>query len=219
MSVYWLTEKVDQFKRKFVESVLSTVSEAVVREALEGFTPRQRLYDSCTLFRTFLCQVAAGDCCRQAIERAIQQGWAPSTTSVKTGSYCNARARLPEQPLKKLALGLGTTLEREARQEGLAWGRPVKVVDGTGVRLPDSEANQRAYPQPPGQKPGCGFPVMYLCALMGLASGAILDAVTGTPGQACTGAYQFRRDGAAISRGCLRAAHGAQPALRPLDAA
>jgi hypothetical protein len=78
---------------------------------------------------------------------------------------------------------LGAALEAEASKKWPALGRPVKVVDGTAVRLPDSDANQRAYPQPSGQKPGCGFPVMYLCALMGLASGAILDVATGTAGK------------------------------------
>jgi hypothetical protein len=52
-------------------------------------------------------------------------------------------------------------------------GRQVHVVDGTGIALPDTEANQEDYPQPSEQKPGCGFPVLRLVAFMSLATGAV----------------------------------------------
>ena len=58
-------------------------------------------------------------------------------------------------------------------------GRPVKVVDGSSVQLPDTAANQREYPQPSGPKPGCGFPVLKLAVLFSLASGALLAVVMG----------------------------------------
>lgn len=32
------------------------------------------------------------------------------------------------------------------------------VVDGTGLSMPDTEANQILYPQQKTQKPVCGFP-------------------------------------------------------------
>jgi hypothetical protein len=59
-------------------------------------------------------------------------------------------------------------------------GRCVKVVDGTGVSMPDTAANQQAWPQPAGQKSGCGFPVVKLVACFCLASGALLHWVEGT---------------------------------------
>jgi len=52
-------------------------------------------------------------------------------------------------------------------------------VDGSTVQLPDTPPNQRAYPQPSTQKPGCGFPVMRLVVLFSLASGALLDVALG----------------------------------------
>ena len=52
--------------------------------------------------------------------------------------------------------------------------RPVKVVDGSTTQLPDTARNQRRYPQPTGQKPGCGFPMMRFVALLSLKSGVIL---------------------------------------------
>ena len=49
-------------------------------------------------------------------------------------------------------------------------GRPVRLVDGTTVAMPDTAANQAAYPQPRSQRPGLGFP---LCRVVGLLRGAL----------------------------------------------
>ena len=46
--------------------------------------------------------------------------------------------------------------------------------------MPDTAVNQKAWPQPSEQKPGCGFPVVKLVACFCLASGALLAWVEGT---------------------------------------
>ena len=51
------------------------------------------------------------------------------------------------------------------------------VMDGSSVTLPDSNANRRQYSYPSGQKPGLGFPKMYLLGLFDLRSGASLRVV------------------------------------------
>ncbi len=177
--VHWIAERVEHFKGRFAAEVLMRLGEATVREALAGFPVRRRVWDGWAVVRTFLSQVSDGSSCREAVERAIQQGWIPSGSSPLDSGYCQARGRLPEAPLRHLSFGAGGALEAEVRRAERWPGRPVKVLDGTGLRLADTPANQQAYPQSPRQKPGCGFPVMYVCALMGLASGAILDAVCG----------------------------------------
>jgi hypothetical protein len=48
------------------------------------------------------------------------------------------------------------------------------VVDGSTIQLPDTPRNQKRYPQPTSQKPGCGFPMIRFVALLSLSSGAIL---------------------------------------------
>lgn len=58
-------------------------------------------------------------------------------------------------------------------------GRPVRLVDGTTVTMPDTPANQRAYPQSRSQKTGLGFPICRVVGVVCLASGAILDASLG----------------------------------------
>jgi hypothetical protein len=51
----------------------------------------------------------------------------------------------------------------------------VKIVDGTTVTMPDTEDNQARYPQHGEQKPGLGFPMARLVALVSLGCGAVLD--------------------------------------------
>jgi hypothetical protein len=57
--------------------------------------------------------------------------------------------------------------------------RPVRVVDGTIVTLPDTPANQAAYPQSPHQKPGRGFSLCRRVALICPGSGTVLNAAMG----------------------------------------
>jgi hypothetical protein len=58
-------------------------------------------------------------------------------------------------------------------------GRKVKVVDGTTVSMPDTPANQAAYPQNPNQAPGLGFPIARLVVVFCLSCGSVLDAAVG----------------------------------------
>ena len=58
-------------------------------------------------------------------------------------------------------------------------GRAVKLVDGTTVSMPDTEANQRAFPQSRDQKPGLGFPLARLLGIVSLSCGALLEWASG----------------------------------------
>jgi hypothetical protein len=73
--------------------------------------------------------------------------------------------------IRETAVGL-------ARQD-LWCGHHVQVIDGTTLTMPDSAANQKAYPQQSVQKPGCGYPIMRLVALFSLATGMIAAWATG----------------------------------------
>ena len=55
----------------------------------------------------------------------------------------------------------------------------VFVADGSAVTAPDTPANQKAYPQQSVQKPGCGFPIIRLVALLNLATGMLTAWATG----------------------------------------
>ena len=53
------------------------------------------------------------------------------------------------------------------------------LADGTTVTLPDTPANQAAYPQQSGQKMGLGFPICRIVGITCLSSGAALNAAMG----------------------------------------
>jgi hypothetical protein len=75
--------------------------------------------------------------------------------------------------LQKAVEHTAQALDAGVSDEHLWMGRQVHVVDGTGIALPDTEANQDDYPQPSQQKLGCGFPVLRLVAFMSLSTGAV----------------------------------------------
>jgi hypothetical protein len=51
----------------------------------------------------------------------------------------------------------------------------VFIADGSHVSMPDTPENQAAYPQPPQQQPGLGFPLARVAVLLSLATGACHD--------------------------------------------
>ena len=96
-----------------------------------------------------------------------------------TGAYCKARAKLTEAFLRRLVSAVGEQLEA-ATPDAWRWhGHVVKLVDGSTLSMPDTPENQAAYPQSRSQQPGVGFPLLRWVALVGLATGAVLDSAFG----------------------------------------
>src|ERR1700680_2088701 len=123
----------------------------------------------------FLGQVLSADhSCRAAVARLIAYRVARKerACSPETGAYCLARKRLPEEFFSQIARQTGRPLGATAKAEWLWKNRRVYIFDGATVSMPDTYANQQAYPQPPQQKPGLGFPVMRIAAMFSLAWGA-----------------------------------------------
>jgi hypothetical protein len=142
---------------------------------------RQRLYPLAVTLKMFLTQCLSDDpSCRTAVATAKERGWVPQVASPDTGAYCRARDHLSPSGLAALVERTGSTLENVCQPEQWWRGRRVRVVDSTGITLPDTPPNQAAYPQPSQQAPGCGFPVLKLVALMSLATGALVHYTCGT---------------------------------------
>jgi hypothetical protein len=143
---------------------------------------RERLYTPLLTIWTFLYQVLASDqSCRAAVARllAFLCVGGGGSGSAKTDPYCKARQRLPEKLLADLARRSGLELHRQVQPTGLLGGRPIKIADGTTVSMPDTPANQKAYPQQSAQKRGLGFPILRLVGLISLSCGAVLDVAMG----------------------------------------
>jgi len=99
--------------------------------------------------------------------------------SAGTGAYCKARAKLPEAFLRRLTVTVGAGLEDRAPDDWRWHGLRVNLVDGFAVDLPDTPANQKAYPQPSSQAAGLGYPLMRVVILLAFATAGVLDAACG----------------------------------------
>ncbi len=99
--------------------------------------------------------------------------------SPDTGAYCRARAKLPERVLQRLVYTVADGLEPHVPGDWLWLGRHVKMVDGTTLLTPDTDANQEVWPQARTQKPGLGFPILRMVALLSLATAALCGLAIG----------------------------------------
>jgi len=161
----------------------SLLPRGLLSQSEEGPNSREHIYSLRRTFFAFLYQVLNPDCpCREVV-RQIQSLFglfSPRQVSPDTGAYCQARARLPLDILQRLRSGVAAQAHRA---EELWQGLHVKVIDGTGVSMPDTAKNQRAYPQSSEQKPGCGFPLMKVVGVFSLATGVLLDYARGNKHQ------------------------------------
>jgi putative transposase len=123
----------------------------------------------------FLWQVLSPDkSCRQVVANVLMScALSYEPEDLDTGLYCRARAKLPPAVLRRLALHVGQGLERVAPEDWLWKGKHVQLVDGSTSRLPDTEENQKDFPQPKTQKKGLGTPLIRWVVLVGLATAAV----------------------------------------------
>ena len=137
-----------------------------------------RIYSPLVTLWVFLGQVLSQDhSCRAAVARLIAHrvSRGQRSCSAETGAYCQARKRLPEEFFAAVARKTGQALDNNARQRWLWKRRRVLAYDGSTVSMPDTPENQQAYPQPPQQQPGLGFPLARMAAFFSLSCGAVLD--------------------------------------------
>ncbi len=137
-----------------------------------------RIYSPLVTLWVFLGQVLSQDhSCRAAVARLIAHRVSREQRpcSAETGAYCQARKRLPEEFVSEVARQTGGALETSAEEQWLWKRRRVLVYDGSTVSMPDTADNQQAYPQPPQQKPGVGFPLARIAAFFSLSCGAVVD--------------------------------------------
>jgi len=156
------------------------VVEAALEE--ENLKFRIRIYTPMITLWTFLTQVLDPDhSCRKAVSSLIaflvSQG--QPAGSPDTSNYCKARKRLPLSFIVRLVRKTAQVLQQKAPSGWLWKGREVVMADGSTASMPDTAANQRAYPQSQSQKPGLGFPLARFLAIICLATGAVLDLAIG----------------------------------------
>src|SRR5262245_1680388 len=157
----------------------NVLTEEVLAQALTAVTGwLDRVFSPLVTLWVFLGQVLGADhSCRAAVARLITHRLAQGqrACSAQTGAYCQARKRLPESLVADVACQTGRALEANVDPRWLWKGRHVYLFDGTTVTMPDTRENQEAYPQVYNQKPGLGFPIARLGALISLACGAVVN--------------------------------------------
>ena len=176
-------EQVGFLRRQFLQDgdlpFTNVLTEQVVAQALTAVRGwLDRIFTPLVTLWVFLGQVLSADhSCRAAVARLIahriSRGRRPC--SAETGAYCQARKRLPETFFAEVARQTGRALEADVDPRWQWKRRRVHVYDGSSVSMPDTPANQSAYPQPVAQKPGLGFPLARIAAVFSLACGAVLE--------------------------------------------
>jgi len=160
----------DVLSEERIQQAFDDENVAFAQEDDEVYTPPVTLW-------AFLSQVLFKDeqrSCAAAVGRVVVLLVAlGKELSDNTGAYCRARAKLPEAVLGRLTYDVMDGSERLIPDEWRWKGRSVKLVDGTTVSMPDTEANQAEYPQHSAQKAGLGFPIARMVVLFSLATAMV----------------------------------------------
>lgn len=113
--------------------------------------------------------------CRAAVARVavLLVALGRSACSDNTGAYSRARGRIPATVVRRLTHQVADSCEQKLPSSWLWKGRHVALADGTTVSMPDTPANQAAWPQPASQKTGLGFPLIRMVVLLSLSTAMI----------------------------------------------
>jgi hypothetical protein len=175
--VNWLRHSFLRHEGLPFSQVLSVESVQLTMKEL-GLSLVEPIYNALVTTWVFLSQVLNHDqSCRAAVARLLvhrlTNGQSPCST--KTGAYCIARGRLPEEFLARLTRQAGRALHEHADHAWRWKDRLVALFDGSTVSMPDTPENQAEYPQPRSQQPGIGFPLARIGVLFSWATGTVLD--------------------------------------------
>ncbi len=146
-----------------------------------GNMSRRTIFSKENTFWSFFGQIVDADRgCKEVVRKL--QSYASfkgiRVPSSSTASYCAARKKLDESTLANIFKHTATKGDQPNRS-GLLNQRRIIVVDGTGLSMPDTLANQALWPQTAMQKPGCGFPNARILGFFSLESGSLLSYAIG----------------------------------------
>lgn len=153
------------------------IPEKALENGSDGAFSRRRLFSKVNTFWAFFSQILDADGGCQEVVRKVQALAATRSMpvpSASTSAYCQARSKLDPTELENILAHTAEDLQQQGRNRW--WkDRRVVVVDGTGVSMADTPANQEIWPQSKSQQPGCGFPQGRICACFCLQTGALLS--------------------------------------------
>ena len=124
---------------------------------------RSTVFTPLLTLKAFIFQVLSPTgSCKEAVAHILMEriNFNYPANSMNTGVYCKARLQLLLAHLKAAVTSSGQTLHQQASNAWLWKGYRVVMVDGATLLMPDTEDNQKVYPQQNAQKPGIGFPIV-----------------------------------------------------------
>jgi Transposase DDE domain. len=130
----------------------------------------------CWLWQILQCNTACREVMKQLCLLLKLHG---RSVAENSSAYCQSRKLIPLELLRRIHGHVAQRAWADAPQTTLLENRRLKALDATSVRLADTPANQKDFPQTSSLKAGTGFPVMKIAALFCIASGAILAHATG----------------------------------------
>jgi len=176
-----LKEKVTSFRESSLSELALLFSGWVPSSKLEPKkkeeNSRERVYSLNVTFWAFLYQVISPQTSCRAVVRRVQSFCSErklEMPSPESTAYCKARQRMPIEDINAIHEAVVSKVQACVRDEQRWKGHDIKVMDGTGITLADTPENQKLFPQPSSQLPGCGFPVLKMVACFCLSSGALL---------------------------------------------
>jgi len=173
-----LAQALDKIKKHSISQLGECFNQFIPSQYLKtsqkGKFSRLRLFSKSNTFWTFFSQVLDVDGgCKEAIKKLQSHmvGKLKKIPSSSSSAYCQARSNMDFESLDKI-FNHTTQLTNKAEK----WkSHRVVVVDGTGLSMPDTPANQELYPQQKTQKVGCGFPSARALACFCLFTGTLLS--------------------------------------------
>lgn len=142
---------------------------------------RRRFFTREITFWSFLYQVLTGLSCSGLVKQVQMVFYHKNRNlpSSNNSAYCQSRKKLPVSQLSQIFKQTSNANTHLKLPSELWWGREVKVVDGTSLSMPDTQANQENYPQHKMAKKGCGFPQLNAVGLFSLSTGVMHEFKTG----------------------------------------
>ena len=178
-----IRQQIDRFKLSFLQAQKLPFNDFFPTETIEAIiahTPHTRtsVFSPLITLKAFIFQVLSDDSsCKQAVAGVLvdrlNQG--QSANSVNTGPYCKARQRLPLPQMTQAVATVGSRLHQLSAKAWRWRGLNVVLADGTTALMPDTPKNQAVFPQQSHQKPGLGFPIVRLLALISLSTGTVIN--------------------------------------------
>lgn len=154
--------------RRIKEDLAPFISDQDIRDACckAGHDWRERLLDPVTTVHLFILQILHANTAMSHLRHLAR-------FPVKPAAYCKARMRLPLEVLQTLLAKTASAVGLDGPPRHTWCGLRTYLVDGSSTICPDEPALQKAFGQPAGCKPGCGFPVPKLLGLFDAWTGMI----------------------------------------------